>query len=130
MEISISRKDRAPMYRQVERQIKTMIVAGMLKGSALLPSIRELAKSSGLSIITIRRAYDDLVDEGMISAMQGKGYYVNAKEGNGSRICDASLVVELRGWAERARTAGMTKENAEDMLRVVWNDMKRKDGEF
>ena len=77
MNINVQTKSGLPIYEQIERQIKGMIVSGVLKEGEMLPSIRTLAADSKISVITVKRAYEDLEQEGMIYSVQGKGFYVD-----------------------------------------------------
>ena len=78
MNIIISNSSGVPIYEQIEEQIKTQIMAGSLSASDALPSMRMLAKELKISIITTKRAYEDLERDGYISSVQGKGCFVNA----------------------------------------------------
>ena len=78
MNIIISNISGVPIYEQIEEQIKTQIMSGALSAGELLPSMRVLAKELRISIITTKRAYEDLERGGYISTVQGKGCYVNA----------------------------------------------------
>lgn len=78
MNIIISNSSGVPIYEQIEEQIKTQIMAGSLSAGDALPSMRMLAKELKISIITTKRAYEDLEREGYISSVQGKGCFVNA----------------------------------------------------
>lgn len=74
--IKLSRDSREPMYHQVEKQIKTLIASGHLRTGDALPSIRVLSKDLEISIITTRRAYQNLEGHGFIKTIQGKGTFV------------------------------------------------------
>lgn len=76
MRIIISNSSKEPIYEQIKRQIKESILRGELKENELLPSIRQLAKDLQISVITTKRAYDDLEQEGLIVSIVGKGSYV------------------------------------------------------
>lgn len=78
MNIIISNSSGVPIYEQIEEQIKTQIMAGSLSAGDALPSMRMLAKELKISIITTKRAYEDLERDGYISSVQGKGCFVNA----------------------------------------------------
>ena len=77
MNVFIQTKSGLPIYEQIEKQIKEMIIAGELKEGDALPSIRALASDVKISVITVKRAYEDLEKEGMIYSVQGKGFYVD-----------------------------------------------------
>lgn len=79
MNIVISNSDKRPIYEQIQEQIKEEILSGRLKEGELLPSMRVLAKELRISIITTKRAYDELEKEGFISTVQGKGSFVSKK---------------------------------------------------
>ena len=66
-----------PIYQQIAEQIKADIVNGKIKENEYLPSIRGLAKDLKISVITTMKAYDELAEEGYVTAIQGKGYLVN-----------------------------------------------------
>ncbi|MGG4178267.1 GntR family transcriptional regulator [Virgibacillus pantothenticus] len=74
--IHLSKTSREPIYHQIENQIKTLIASGQLAEGDMLPSIRALAKDLETSVITIRRAYQNLEYQGFIQTTQGKGTYV------------------------------------------------------
>ncbi|MED1864454.1 GntR family transcriptional regulator [Fictibacillus nanhaiensis] len=74
--IKLSRDSRVPIYHQIEGQIKALIVSGKLSAGSPLPSIRALSKDLEISVITTRRAYQDLEYGGFIKTTQGKGTFV------------------------------------------------------
>ena len=69
-----------PIYQQIAEQIKTDILSGKMKQGEYLPSIRGLARELKISVITTMKAYELLEIEGLVTAAQGKGYYVNAQD--------------------------------------------------
>ena len=69
-----------PIYRQIAEQLKADILAGKLAQGSYLVSIRELARDLRISVITTMKAYELLEEEGLITAVQGKGFYVNAQD--------------------------------------------------
>ena len=69
-----------PIYQQIAEQLKTDILSGRLKEGEYLPSIRGLAKELKISVITTMKAYEQLEAEGLVTAVQGKGFYVNAQD--------------------------------------------------
>ncbi len=79
MNIIISNANNEPIYEQIYTQIKSNIMNGNLKESDLLPSIRNLAKDLKISVITTKRAYDELEKDGFIYSVAGKGCYVAQK---------------------------------------------------
>lgn len=74
--IKLSKESREPIYHQVEKQLKTLIASGQLRAGVALPSIRVLSKDLEISVITTRKAYQNLELGGFIETMQGKGTFV------------------------------------------------------
>ncbi|WP_101697267.1 GntR family transcriptional regulator [Clostridium minihomine] len=79
MNIIISNSDSKPIYEQITFQIKNQIISGVLKEGDALPSIRMLAKELRISVITTKRAYEDLEREGFLITKAGKGSFVAPK---------------------------------------------------
>ena len=79
MKIIISNSSGQPIYEQIVSQIKSMIISGELNEADLLPSMRLLAKELRISVITTKRAYEELEKEGFIVSVTGKGSYVASK---------------------------------------------------
>ncbi|MCI8478509.1 MAG: GntR family transcriptional regulator [Oscillospiraceae bacterium] len=76
MELMISHSSGVPIYDQITRQIKGLILQGELREGEALPSMRLLAKELRISVITTKRAYEELEREGLITTMPGKGCFV------------------------------------------------------
>ena len=79
MNIQINKSSDAPIYLQIKNQIKTQIISGDLKVGEQLPSIRFLAKELRVSMLTAKRAFDELELDGFINSVQGKGNFVAAQ---------------------------------------------------
>ena len=79
MHISIDNRSGRPIYEQIYRQIKQQILNGTLAPEELLPSIRSLAKDLRISVITTKRAYEELEREGFLYTVAGKGSFVAPK---------------------------------------------------
>ena len=79
MEIFINNHASIPIYEQISSQIKSMIISGELTAGEALPSIRGLAKSLHISVITVQKAYEDLQRDGFIETTAGKGCFVSAQ---------------------------------------------------
>lgn len=79
MNIIISNRSNEPIYTQIENRIKSAIISGELKEGDALPSMRRLAKELRISMITTKRAYEELEKGGFISTVAGKGCYVAPK---------------------------------------------------
>ncbi len=78
--IQLSKDSREPIYFQIEEQIKALIASGQLSAGTTLPSIRVLSKDLEVSIITTRRVYQNLEQQGFIRSTQGKGSFVSEIE--------------------------------------------------
>jgi len=75
--IQLSKSSREPIYHQIEQQVKALIASGQILAGTPLPSIRMLSKDLGVSVITTRRAYQNLESDGFIQTIQGKGTFVS-----------------------------------------------------
>ena len=79
MELFINNKSGAPIYDQIYNQIKQQIISGALQPDEAMPSIRGLARDLRISVITTKRAYDELEKEGFLYAVPAKGFFVAPK---------------------------------------------------
>ena len=79
MEIIVSNKASRPLYEQISTQIRAAIMSGELKTGEAIPSVRSLAKSLHISILTVQKAYSTLQEDGFIETTAGKGCYVSAQ---------------------------------------------------
>lgn len=79
VDIIISNSDKRPIYEQIRSQIKENIMTGVLESGEALPSMRVLAKELRISVITTKRAYDELEKDGFIETVQGRGSFVAKK---------------------------------------------------
>lgn len=120
MDIIISNSTGEPIYEQITSQIKAMIMSGELKEGDALPSMRNLAAALRISVITTKRAYEDLERDGFIESYTGKGSFVKAqnkeflKEENLRQI--ESLFMEAK---EKARLAGISDKELKEMLELI-----------
>lgn len=109
-----------PIYQQIAEQLKADILAGKLKEGEYLPSIRGLAKDLRISVITTMKAYEQLEAEGLVTAAQGKGFYVNAQDSEMLREQHLRKVEEALLEAIRAaEIAGMTDEELQGTLQAL-----------
>lgn len=118
--IQLSQDSREPMYHQLEKQLKTLIASGFLTAGSALPSIRVLAKDLEISVITTRRAYQNLEAQGFIKTMQGKGTFVAKVE--------AELKTEVKTTAvyqafEKAVATAHTYEYTLEQMEKVFQDV-------
>ena len=109
-----------PIYQQIAEQLKEDILAGKLKEGEYLPSIRGLAKDLKISVITTMKAYELLAEEGLVTAMQGKGFYVNAQDSEMLREQHLRRVEDALGEAiTAAKIAGLTNQELVDTLQAL-----------
>ncbi len=110
--MKISQTSGIPIYKQIADAFRTEILAGKYKQGEYLPSIRELAKDLRISVITTMKAYEQLEAEGLVTASQGKGFYVNAQDSEMLREQHLRKVEDsLIAAIDAAKIAGMS--NAE-----------------
>ena len=123
MNIHIQSKSSEPIYEQIKKQIKENIISGIVKEGEPLPSIRNLARDLKISVITTKRAYEELEKEGLIYSVAGKGFYVDNP--------DTGYLVEkkVQGLEEQldevltlCKKAGLTKDDVKDMLDILWEE--------
>lgn len=110
-----------PIYQQIYEQLKSDILAGKMKQGEYLPSIRSLAKDLKISVITTMKAYEQLEKEGLVTAVQGKGFYVNAQDSEMLREQHLRKIEEcLTEAIAAARIAGMTDEELLFTLKTLF----------
>ena len=123
MNIIISNISGIPIYEQIEEQIKTQIMSGALSAGDLLPSMRVLAKELRISIITTKRAYEDLERDGYISTVQGKGCYVNAVNENLVRENMFCAIQDLfESAVDKAAVGRITLDELSETLRIIYKE--------
>lgn len=121
MEIYLSNAGQEPIYAQITRQIKQQILSGQLRAGEPLPSIRLLAKELRISVITTKRAYEELEADGFIVTQAGRGSFVAAQ--NPALLREEHLKkLEscLQNAVDAARLGGISCEEACETLRLLW----------
>ncbi len=109
-----------PIYLQIAGQFKEDILAGKLKQGEYLPSIRSLAKDLKISVITTMKAYEQLETEGLVTGVQGKGFYVNAQDSQMLKEQHLRKVEQCLAEAiQAARIAGMTENELVETLHTL-----------
>ncbi|MFO7151922.1 MAG: GntR family transcriptional regulator [Bacillota bacterium] len=123
MDIIISNTSEEPIYRQIAEQIKAMIVRGELAEGEMLPSIRNLAKELGISVITVKKAYEELEREGYIVSSQGKGTFVAVQNRELLREMRLRVVEEkLEEAAVAAKSLGLSLDEMKEMLEILYEE--------
>ena len=121
MDIIIRNTGDAPIYDQITRQVKGLILRGELREGEALPSMRLLAKELRISVITTKRAYEELEREGFITTVPGKGCFVAPR--NLELVRESSLrqaEEHLQQAVEAARAGGVTLEELVETLNILY----------
>jgi len=121
LNILISNSGEKPIYEQITSQIKNLIIQGELEPGQGLPSMRLLAKELRISVITTKRAYEELEREGFIQTVPGKGSFVASK--NTELIREEhyrSIEAMLSQASERAKACGIPLEELQELLRLLY----------
>jgi GntR family transcriptional regulator len=123
MKVIISNSSPDPIYEQISRQIKAQIISSELAEGEALPSIRKLAQELQISVITTKRAYDELEREGFINTVSGKGSYVAVQNQELLKEKKMKIVEEkLAGAVSEARILGIGVEQLKDMLFLLYKE--------
>lgn len=124
MDIIISNTSQEPIYQQIVRQIKNLIMSGKLTEGEILPSIRKLAKELQISVITTKRAYDELEKDGYIVSRPGKGSFVAAQNKELLREMRLKIVEEKLIEAVKAgKSMDLNLLDLQEMLKVIYEEV-------
>ena len=123
MEIIISNNANKPIYEQITSQIKAMIMSGELQEGDSIPSMRALAKSIHVSVITVQKAYEDLQRDGFIETTVGRGSFVSAQnkelyQEEQQRIAEEHLQIA----ADIGRTCNISLDKLTELLAMFYRD--------
>lgn len=120
--IKIIQNSDEPIYRQIAAQFKEDIMNGRIAEGEYLPSIRGLARDLKISVITTMKAYETLSEEGLVTAVQGKGYVVNPQDREMVREQHLRLLEQhLQNAMEAAKLAGVSREELIKMVNVLYD---------
>ncbi len=120
MDIFIDNRSGTPIYDQIYTQIKNLIIGGKLTEGEALPSIRNLAKDLRISVITTKRAYDELEREGFIYTVAAKGCFVAPQNPQLLREESLRRIEEhMRAIAKEATLCGLTRQELNDMYTLI-----------
>ena len=123
MNIIISNSGDKPIYEQITAQIKAMVMSGQLKEGDALPSMRTLAKELRISVITTKRAYEDLERDGFITTVVGKGSFIKAADTSLVREERLKQIEELLGRAvSLAGESGIGKVEVLEILEILFHE--------
>jgi len=123
MNILISNSSDKPIYEQIASQIKQMIMSGELEAGTMLPSMRTLAKELRISVITTKRAYEDLERDGFIYTIIGKGSYVAEKNLEFVREEQLRIIEEhLSKAVQGAKTGNISLDELIEIIRMMYEE--------
>ena len=115
--MQLNQNSGVPIYQQIADSFRTDILAGKYEQGEFLPSIRGLAKDLKISVITTMKAYEQLAEEGLVTAAQGKGFYVNAQDSEMIKEQHLRKVEEsLSDAIAAAKIAGISDDELKGML--------------
>ena len=123
MDIIISNSSNDPIYLQIVNQIKAMIMSGELSPGEALPSMRNLAMQMRVSLITTKRAYEELERDGFIETYTGKGSFVKAQ--NAELLKEENLrqaEEHLQKAVQKAKMSGITFGELSDILKMLYDE--------
>jgi len=125
LDIIISNSTRKPIYEQITSQIKQMIMTGELKSGESIPSMRSLAKSLHISVITVQRAYEDLQRDGFIETTIGRGSFVSS---NNKDFIQEEKQKEIESHLQKAielsKENGISLTKLIDLLKIFYEEEK------
>ena len=123
MDIILSNSSDKPIYEQISSQIKAQILSGTLAAGAKLPSIRALASDLGVSVITTKRAYDELEKEGFIYTIAAKGCFVAPKN---VELLREETLKNIENHIDQivrlSQSVGLSEQEVLDMVRFAMED--------
>ncbi|MEG1442046.1 MAG: GntR family transcriptional regulator [Oscillospiraceae bacterium] len=123
MNVIISNSSGEPLYQQISNQIKEDVLKGNLRENEMLPSIRALAKDLKISVITTKKAYDELEKSGFIFTVHGKGSYVSSKNTellNESRLKNVEDLLSVA--VKAAKSMGVKQYEVEEILKLLYEE--------
>ncbi|KKK34671.1 MULTISPECIES: GntR family transcriptional regulator [Bacillales] len=123
MRILLSNSSKEPFYNQIYEQIKSFILSDELKDGENLPSMRKLAHDLGVSVITVKRAYDELEKESFIYSIVGKGSFVS--ENNIALIKEKKMQAveeQLQAVVSNSKEIGISLEELQEMLKIFYRE--------
>lgn len=123
MDIIIRNTGEAPIYDQITRQVKGLILSGTLASGEALPSMRALAKDLRISVITTKRAYEELEREGFITTVPGKGCFVAPRNLELVRENTLRQMEEyLTKAVDAARSGGISRAEVAETLDIIYGE--------
>ena len=123
LNILINTMSKEPLFQQIKQQIKQQIYDGTLKEGDALPSMRQLAKDLKVSVITTKRAYEDLENEGYVVSAVGKGTFVAGQQPHVLREWQMREIEnQLEQLVKHAKTIGLSKQEFIELLNIYYEE--------
>lgn len=123
VKILLQNNSPSPIYEQIKQQIKEQILRGTLPVGAHLPSMRELAKNLGVSVITTKRAYEDLEKDGYLTSIRGKGTFVKEQDTSILKEKQFIIIEELtQALVKESKTIGMSLSELQDIVKMLYEE--------
>lgn len=123
MNIIISNNSSIPIYEQLENAIKEAIFSNELKEEDMLPSVRNLANDLKISFLTVKRAYDELEQEGFIKTVQGKGSFVAPKN---LELIKEEKLKEIQDYIEKiynvSKIANISEDEIKELFKMIFEE--------
>lgn len=128
MLLTLDHASGAPLYQQIVEQVRGTIIAGHLAAGDTLPSIRQLAADLVISVITTKRAYQELEAQGLIVTVPGRGTFVaEIDAATQQATTEKALAGRLDDAVRQARALGLSEDDLAAMLSARWRATKRED---
>ena len=125
MDIIISNSSNQPIFEQIKQEIKKAIMTDVLKENEMLPSIRNLAQDLRISVMTVKKAYDELEKEGFIETVHGKGSIVSAKN---MELLREEQMKEIEKYIDKiiliSKSSNITKKEILDIFEYLYGEDK------
>lgn len=123
MNICIIGDSAVPLYEQITNQIKEQVLKGEIEQGSLLPSIRMMAKELKVSIITVKRAYEDLEQEGFVETVPGKGTYISLDNKERLREIRMSQIEEkIDEIVIAAKSMNMSLQELQERVQMIYEE--------
>ena len=123
MNLIINHTSMEPIYEQIIAQIKAEVIEGRMTAGDALPSVRTLSRELKISALTVKKAYDNLEEEGLIVTVHGKGSFIAAA--NQEVLMEErrkELEKELEAAVQKARTGGLTAKEIRESFEIIMED--------
>ncbi|GKV67516.1 GntR family transcriptional regulator [Sporosarcina sp. NCCP-2716] len=123
MQIILSNQSKEPLYEQIKNQVVSAILSGEMEEGKALPSIRQLAKDLHISVITTKRAYEELEKAGFIYSIVGKGSFVAEQNLDVIREKKLKVIEEQLGNVIRnSQEIGLSYEELQDIMKILYEE--------